>query len=386
MRASALLHRHAGDAFVVALAVATEIEIAVSEVSGSKLVLGAVALAWTLPLLARHRFPLAAPLATPVVFAAASFFIAGEMESLALPVLAGLFSAWSVGRLNERGRALVGLGVGYACVQTLTAHFGTSVAPGDVIFSFVIYAVPWAAGQAVRTRAGRMHELHERASELERRRDTAAQAAVTEERTRVARELHDVVAHSISVMTIQAGAARLLLDDEPERAEEPLLRVEETGRETLAELRRLLGVLRRDMSDAETLEPRPTLERLDGLLGHYRASGVDVSLERIGDRRALTPGVDQAAYRVVQEALTNTLKHGRARGASVRVVYGRDDLVLEIIDDGRPEASSGNGTGGGHGLVGMRERVSLYGGRLEAGPREGGGFAVRARFPLEDTT
>ena len=191
-------------------------------------------------------------------------------------------------------------------------------------------------------------------------------------------------------MTIQAGAARLLLDEGPDRAEEPLLRVEETGRETLSEMRRLLGVLRQDEpDDMETrgkLEARPSLEHLDALLAQYREAGLPVELVVEGGERTLPQGLDLAAYRVVQEALTNTLKHAAGATATVRVAYHRESLELTVSDTGRgaptPPAAP-RWERGGHGLVGMRERAEIYGGRLEAGPGPDGGFLVSARFPLE---
>jgi len=185
-------------------------------------------------------------------------------------------------------------------------------------------------------------------------------------------------------MTIQAGAARLLLDEGPDRAEEPLLRVEETGRETLSEMRRLLGVLRQEEPSGQ-LEARPSLEHLDALLEQYREAGLPVELVVEGDERTLPQGLDLAAYRVVQEALTNTLKHAAGATAVVRVVYRRDSLELTITDSGRGRApaTAPSWERGGHGLVGMRERAEIYGGRLEAGPGVGGGFVVEARFPLE---
>jgi len=204
-------------------------------------------------------------------------------------------------------------------------------------------------------------------------------AAVAEERRRIARDLHDVVAHSVSVMTVQAGAARLLLDEEPKRAREPLLAVEETGRQALGEMRRLLGILRRAEGKA-ALAPQPGLARLDDLVAQARAGGLPVELTVEGERAALPPGVDLAAYRIVQEALTNARKHGGPARAHVALRYGREALELEVTNDGGASANDGSG---GHGLVGMRERVALYGGELEAGPRASGGYAVRARLPVE---
>jgi signal transduction histidine kinase len=201
-----------------------------------------------------------------------------------------------------------------------------------------------------------------------------------EERRRIARELHDVIAHSITLMTVQAGAARLLLAEEPERAREPVLSVEETGRQALAELRRLLGMIR--SGDGEpALAPQPGLARLDDLMGQARRAGLPVDLAVAGEPRALPPGLDLTAYRIVQEALTNARRHAGPARASVLVRYGIESLELEVTDDGRTAPTRSDG--GGHGLVGMRERVALYDGTLEAGRRPEGGYAVRVRLPVE---
>jgi signal transduction histidine kinase len=227
-------------------------------------------------------------------------------------------------------------------------------------------------------RARRAVALEERAVRLEEEREERERVAVAEERRRIARDLHDVVAHGVGVMTVQAGAARLLLEDDPARAREPLLAVEQAGRQALAELRRLLGILRRDERDSG-LRPQPGLADLDELVAQARRAGLPVELVVEGAPVALPAGVDLAAYRIVQEGLTNTHKHAGPARAGVAVRYEPDALELEITDDGRAGANGG----GGHGLVGMRERVALYGGRLEAGPRPKGGFTIHAHLPLD---
>jgi len=200
-----------------------------------------------------------------------------------------------------------------------------------------------------------------------------------EERRRIARELHDVIAHTVSVMTVQAGAARLLLDDDPARAIGPLRSIEETGRQALTEIHHLLGVTSDDAADVP-FGPRPGIANLDALLEHARRAGLPVELAVEGEPHTLAPGLDLTAYRVVQEALTNSLKHAGPATAKVGVRYGSHTLDLEIVDRG-PGRARPEGTG--HGLIGMRERIALYGGKLETGPRNEGGFAVRARLPLE---
>jgi signal transduction histidine kinase len=204
---------------------------------------------------------------------------------------------------------------------------------------------------------------------------------VEAERARIARELHDVVAHHVSVMTVQAGAVRRLLTPDQERQREALLSVEETGRKALTEMRRLLGVLKENGGDQRApLAPQPGMATLDTLLGQVREAGLPVEMRTEGRPVELPPGIDLSAYRIVQEALTNALKYAGPARAWVVVRYGDGDLELEIANDGGTDAMEADG--GGRGLVGMRERVAVYGGELESGPRPGGGFAVRARLPI----
>lgn len=217
-----------------------------------------------------------------------------------------------------------------------------------------------------------------RARIAERERDVAAREAVVEERARIARELHDVIAHHVSMMVLQAGAERRLLTDEHASTRDVLETVEQTGRSALTEMRRLLAMLRAE--DGESLAPQPGLGDVPQLIGQLREAGLPVELEVEGERRELPIGIELSAYRIVQEALTNSLKHAGQARAVVRVRYGSDDLGLEITDDGSGTGSSISG--GGHGLAGMRERVGLYGGRLDAGRRPGGGFAVRVLLPI----
>ena len=275
MRAWAFVQRNLADALIVAIGVAALIELSVSVVPGSKPLLAIMIVTALEALLLRRRFPFGGPLAATAVFGIGSFFVGEGLRVLAVPVLAAILSGWLMGYGNPRRRAIVGLLLQYVCIQITTAHFGQPGA-GDIVFTSLLIGAPWLAGATVRARAEVGINLEQRTLELEHAREEVAHAAVADERLRIARELHDVVAHSISVMTIQAGAARLLLDESPERAEEPLLRVEETGRETLSEMRRLLGVLRRDMVPHGQLEARPSLEHVGSLVEHYRESGLPV--------------------------------------------------------------------------------------------------------------
>jgi signal transduction histidine kinase len=248
-----------------------------------------------------------------------------------------------------------------------------------LIATSVIFGIVWTIAFAVGRKFQEADEAKERAARAEREREERARSAVSEERARIARELHDVVGHSVSVMTVQASAVRRLLRPEQERERSALLVVEQTGREALAEMRRMVGVLRRP-EEAPALAPQPSLEYLDKLVEQAREAGLPVDLRVEGEPVPLPAGVDLTAYRLVQEALTNTLKHARAKRAQVLVRYGSGDIEVAVSDDGR---GAGSGDGAGHGLVGMRERVAVYGGELEAGPGADGGYRLCARLPVE---
>ena len=253
----------------------------------------------------------------------------------------------------------------------------------DLVFTgVVVVGLPWVAGQALRRYRERVRELEELTRELAEEREQRARLAVLDERNRIAREMHDVVAHSVSLMVVQAGAARRMLESDLDASREALLAVEDVGREALAELRRVLGLLR-GTSEPVGLRPQPGTAQLASLVAGARGSGLEVDLTVDGDPRPLQAGVDLAVYRVVQEALTNAVKHARATRAAVRLVWQPDALDVEVLDDGRGPLLPAQG---GHGLIGMRERLAAYGGGLEAGPRSDGGFAVRARIPLEQVT
>lgn len=377
MRVVALLRRHPFDVLVVLLAVVAEIKVWIVPGAGPKVVFIIASLLWTLPLLLRRRFPFAAPVFTFAVQAAASAADpALGVETTALVAL--LLAFWVVGAENERGEAIAGAAIGFASIAVV-AELDVRVGLENSVWGVILGSVVCVIAYALQQRAKRAAELEERASRLERELEERAHVAVLAERTRIARDLHDLVAHSVSLMTVQAGAARLLLPDDPPRAREPLLSVEETGREALADLRRLFGIVRSEEGDA-ALTPQPGLARLDALLEQTRTAGLPVEVAIEGERRLLSPGVDLTAYRIVQEALTNALKHAGPARAQVTIRYGPEVLDLEITNDGR---RTRNGEGTGHGLVGMRERVTLYGGELEAGPRGRDGYAVRARLPIE---
>ena len=283
-----------------------------------------------------------------------------------LPV-SGYFAMWSLAIARPRRVSLLGLLAleAIAAVNLLTATVEDPVA--DTGFAMAVGVGVWALGDAARNRRAAI--------------DEAARRAVGEEQARIARELHDVIAHSVSMIAVQAAAADDVFDRRPDQARTALRSIERAGREALGELRRLLSAVRPG-AEAEPTGPQPGLDRLDELAAPLRAGGLSVVVRREGPATALPAGVDLSAYRIVQEALTNTVRHARATHAEVTVRYGVDAVEVDIRDDGRATPGSA-ANGGGHGLAGMRERVSLLGGTLEAGPLPGGGYRVHARLPLE---
>ncbi len=245
----------------------------------------------------------------------------------------------------------------------------------------VMYGTAWILGDNLRTRRAYLRELELTAAHGEAKQLAEAERAVAEERTRIARELHDVVAHSLSVMVVQAGAARRVLQSDPERASVALAAIESTGRESLNEMRRILGVLRSDDEQAD-LAPPPSLDDFGRLIDQCENAGLPVEITVEGDSTSLPASLEASAYRVVQEGLTNALKHAGPASAAVRLVYHPDILEVHVNDDGRGASTKSSSPSSGQGLIGMRERVEAFGGTLTAGPRRGGGYAVSATFPL----
>ena len=325
-----------------------------------------VAVLMTAPLAWRRERPVWA--AAVVLGAWAVQGVAGDW---ALPPQTELLSVamafWALGAYAHDPIAL------RACAAALLAVLIQE--PGDTVVLGPLMAGVFAAGRLMRSRT-------ELALALERDRAEGERQAVAEERARIARELHDVVAHSISLMTIQAGAERLALGDARPQTSEALSQMEFTGRQALAEMRRLLGMLRGPGEEVD-LAPQPGLAQLDALAERVSASGLHVDLTVEGTPAPVSPGVDISAYRIVQEGLTNALKHAQASRAEVRVSYGGDGLEIEVADDGTGANARAAVNGSGHGLTGMRERVALYGGTLDAGPAAAGGWRLRARLPRE---
>ncbi|MFE7171162.1 sensor histidine kinase [Streptomyces sp. NPDC057616] len=289
-------------------------------------------------------------------------------------------------------RAALGTGLCAALVAQLrwpNEHSSTLGNLAIVVFQTVPFALAWVLGDSIRTRRAYFAQLEERNARLEKEREAQAKVAVAAERARIARELHDVVAHNVSVMVVQADGAAYVLDAAPDQAKKALETISSTGRQALAEMRRLLGVLRTgEHKEAGEYVPQPDVEQIDELIEQCRTSGLPVDFKVEGTPRPLPSGVELTAYRIVQEALTNTRKHGGPNaGASVRLVYFDDGLGLLVEDDGKGAPhelyEEGGFDGQGHGLIGMRERVGMVGGTLDAGPRPGGGFRISALLPLK---
>ena len=330
-----------------------------------------------LPLLARRRFPFGAP-AFVFLYLTAASFVSGSFVQYAFTVFMTVLAACALfGLLPDRRQSVIGLCIALGASVLVGSQDPTQSA-GDYVWTTMTFTLFWLAGFGLGLKMRQVTEAEERAARAEREREEEARAAVAEERTRIARELHDIVGHSVSVMTVQAAGVRSLLKPEQEREREALQVIEQTGREALAEMRRLVGVLRRP-EEAPALAPQPSLEHVDKLVAQARESGLPVELRVEGDPVQLPAGVDLTAYRLVQEGLTNAIKHARAEHAEVVVRYRNGTVELTVSDDG---SGDGGGESGGHGLVGMRERVSVYGGSLDAGPRPEGGYELHATLPV----
>jgi signal transduction histidine kinase len=334
-------------------------------------------LACLAPLFARRLYPFGAPVAVGVAAILTTFVDERLVAFAFVTFLAGCAAVFLLGLLPDRAQAAAGLvlAVGIEAFVSYKDPLGNFSA---FTATSLIFIILWTIAFALGRTSAAADEARARAARAEHEREARASAAVTEERARIARELHDVVGHSVSVMTVQASAVRRLLRPDQVREREALLVVERTGREALAEMRRMVGVLRRP-EEAPALAPQPSLEHLERLVEQAREAGLPVELQVEGEPVELPAGLDLTAYRLVQEGLTNALKHARAERAQVIVRYSDGEIELIVSDDG---AGPGDTAGGGHGLVGMRERVSVYGGELEAGPRPEGGFRLRAKLPL----
>jgi signal transduction histidine kinase len=328
-------------------------------------------------LLGRRRFPFAAPACLWALAAALSFVDGRLITFTASVAVAGFAAAYLLGNLRDEVQARLGLAIvlgGAAIIMYNDPNHAT----GDLVFTPLLFGIAWTAGYAMRGRSEEAEAAEARAAQAEREREAAARIAVAEERARIARELHDIVAHAVSVMVLQVGAVRHKPDTSPEDAE-ALEGVEQTGRTALSEMRRLLGAMRREGDDV-ALAPQPGLGNVEDLVEQSGRAGLLARLHVQGDAYPLPLALDLSAYRIVQEGLTNALKHAHASEADVTVRYAPDGLHIEVRDNGR---GAGPSDSNGHGLVGVRERVKIYGGEMTTETAIGGGFVLSAHLPVQ---
>ncbi len=338
----------------------------------------------TIPVVFRRSYPVEAFAAALVIGGLQVLLnVKPNAADLAIVILLYTLAAYTPRRISVTGLAICLIGSATAVVRWMPGQLSVLDA---LAFGSILFAGPsliaWVFGDSMRYRRAYYTSLEDRAARLEAERDAQAQVAAAAERARIARELHDVVAHNVSVMVVQADGASYALGSDPDRARQALAAIAATGRQALTEMRRMLGVLRRDEDGTEPERaPLPGIGQLGELLEQTRETGLAVSFTVEGVPQPLPDGAALAAYRIVQESLTNTRKHGGPRAtAQVTLRYLEDALLLRITDDGRGGGAASDGAG--HGLTGMRERVAVYGGWVQAGPRPSGGYQVTARLPL----
>jgi signal transduction histidine kinase len=331
-----------------------------------------------LPLFFRRRFPFAAPAAYWVIAGGLTFVDGVLLAWVDSLEVVGFASALLLGYLRDRRKAFVGLGIVVGAMLILIWNIPGPQPTNWYIFITLRFVAAWIAGFALRARLEQAEAAEVRAVRAEDEREAAARVAVAEERARIARELHDVVAHAVSVMVLQVGAVRHNLPDSLAEDRDALRSVERAGRTALAEMRRLLAAMRREGDEVEFV-PQPGLEALNALLDEVGRAGLPARLHVDGEPFSLPRAIDLSAYRIVQEGLTNALKHAHASDANVTVRYRPDEVEIEVRDNGDGVATS---DGLGHGLVGVRERVKIYGGEMSAGTAPEGGFVLSTRLPI----
>jgi signal transduction histidine kinase len=379
-----LLRTHTFDAVVVLLVLVAMVEVSARHGSPDAvqvtlwLAVPAIA-ALALLLILRRRLPFGAPAAFWLLAAGLSL-VDGRLVTVPKSVFfLGMAAAYLLGNLPDAARARLGLVIVLGCAA-LIVYDDPKASNGEFVFVPVLFGACWLAGFVLREREREAEAAELRALQAEHEREAAARIAVAEERARIARELHDVVAHAVSVMVLQVGAVRHKLPDAETESRDALRGVEQAGRTALTEMRRLLAAMRREGEEAE-LVPQPGLDNLDRLLDEVGRSGLPVELHVEGDPFPLPRGIDLSAYRIVQEGLTNALKHAQASTADVTLRYGPNELGIEVRDDGLGTSPT---DGLGHGLVGVRERVKIYGGEMSAGAANGDGFVLSTRLPIVD--
>ena len=379
------LRKYGDLALAAVLALAMTLELVAWATSDLALGVGA-ALVATLPLALRRRTPLISFLLVMSGLQLMDRFQPGFDNDSVSYVVTFIVTLYSLGRYAAGIEAWLGAG-GLVVVMAVFVQTDTGLANadlGDFAFTLAFVGAPWAAGLTIRLRRERETELNAENERLRREQEERERRAVAEERSRIARELHDVVSHAISVTVLQARGARRTLTSDPATARQALDAIEQTNTAALGDMRRLLAVLRDTEPEGLSLDdhaPQPSLAHLERLITHVRDSGVPVEVDVIGTPQDLPPGVDLSAYRIVQEALTNVLKHAADARARVVLEYADDALAVTVTDDGIPGPMNGNDRGG-HGLIGIRERVAVVGGDVDAGPRPDGGYEVRARLPF----
>src|SRR3954468_927832 len=370
-------------AVAVVACVTAELELALSShIQGPAWVNVIAAAGATLPVAVRRRWPLAAAVTVAAVVAIQEGLGGDLTENSITPLLTLPMVVYGVSAYCERRRAFAGLAAVLVLIW-LEVLLSDNTVGSDFLFTALLVFGPWLVGRIVATRVELANELSDKADRLEREQEKQAQLGGAQGRSRLARQLHDVVAHNVSVMVVQAAAARRMIDHDTTKAKDALGSVEQTGRAALKEMRRMVGMLGQG-EDELLLTPQPSMDELDELIERAREAGLEVDLEVEGERKRLESGVDLSAFRIVQEALRNTLKHAGPARASIKLRYGDNDVEVDVSDNGRGvRAATENGAVTGQGLVGMRERVAMLGGEIEAGYRKDGGFGVRARLPLE---
>jgi len=380
-RLAALARGYALDVLIVLVAVESTAEVAIRHEGLRPTWFAAPAMALVvLTLLGRHRFPFAAPAANWLVAVAVSFIDGQLVVTPVSAFISAMIASFLLGNLSDARRARIGLAI-VVCGAAIVVYNKPGHPRGQVILIQVLFAIVWCAGLALRERAGHAEAAEQRATRAEHEREAAACIAAAEERARIARELHDTIAHAVSVMVLQVGAVRHKLPDVHSEHKNALRDVEQTGRTALTDMRLLLDAMRDSGGYGAELAPQPGLDRLGRLLDEIGRSGLPVRLRVTGDCFPLPGGLNISAYRIIQEGLTNVLKHAQAGEAVVSLGYAPAELTIQVQDNGQGLAL-GHGHRPGHGLIGIRERVRLYDGEMSTSTPEGGGFLLGVRLPL----